>query len=100
MLIGILAVQGDYEAHARMLDRLGVPYRFVRTPAEAAGVDAMILPGGESTTMLTFLQEEGLEQPLRDLRDREGRSLARARARFCWRAKCMVQRKRRWVSPI
>lgn len=72
MLIGILAVQGDYEAHARMLDRLGVPYRFVGTPAEAAGVDAMILPGGESTTMLKFLQEEGLEQTLRDLRDRGG----------------------------
>ena len=72
MHIGILAVQGDYEAHARMLDRLGVPYVFVRTPAEAALVDAMILPGGESTTMLKFLQEEGLEQPLRDLQARGG----------------------------
>ena len=70
--IGILAVQGDYEAHARMLDRLGVPYVFVRTPAEAAQVDAMILPGGESTTMLKFLQGEGLEQPLRDLEARGG----------------------------
>jgi len=70
--IGILAVQGDYEAHARVLDRLGVPYVFVRTPAEAAQVDAMILPGGESTTMLKFLQEEGLEQPLRELEARGG----------------------------
>ena len=72
MLIGILAVQGDYEAHARMLDRLGAPYLFVRTPEEAAQVDAMILPGGESTTMLKFLQEEGLERPLQDLRARGG----------------------------
>ena len=72
MRIGILAVQGDYEAHARMLDRLGVPYQFVRTPQEASEVDAMILPGGESTTMLKFLQEEGLEAPLRNLAARGG----------------------------
>ena len=67
MRIGILAVQGDYEAHARMLERLGAEYAFVRTPEQAQGVDAMILPGGESTTMLKFLQEEGLEAPLRNL---------------------------------
>lgn len=67
MKIGILAVQGDYEAHARMLERLGADYALVRTPEEAAQVDAMILPGGESTTMLKFLKEEGLEAALRAL---------------------------------
>jgi 5'-phosphate synthase pdxT subunit len=67
MKIGILAVQGDYEAHARMLERLGADYMLVRTPEEAAQVDAMILPGGESTTMLKFLKEEGLEAALRAL---------------------------------
>ena len=67
MKIGILAVQGDYEAHARMLERLGADYVLVRTPQEAAQVDAMILPGGESTTMLKFLKEEGLEAALRAL---------------------------------
>jgi len=72
MRIGILAVQGDFEAHARMLERLGVPYQLVRTPEQAAQVDAMILPGGESTTMLKFLQEEGLEAPLRELESRGG----------------------------
>ena len=72
MRIGILAVQGDYEAHARMLDRLGAEYIFVRTPQEAAQADAMILPGGESTTMLKFLQDEGLEAPLRALAARGG----------------------------
>jgi 5'-phosphate synthase pdxT subunit len=72
MRIGILAVQGDYEAHARMLDRLGADYLFVRTPAEAAQADAMILPGGESTTMLKFLQEENLAEPLRALAARGG----------------------------
>lgn len=72
MRIGILAVQGDYEAHARMLERLGVPYTFVRTPADVARLDAMILPGGESTTMLKFLKEEGLAEPLRELKKRGG----------------------------
>jgi pyridoxal 5'-phosphate synthase pdxT subunit len=65
--IGILAVQGDYQAHARVLERLGADYVLVRTPEEAAQVDAMILPGGESTTMLKFLKEEGLEAALRSL---------------------------------
>jgi 5'-phosphate synthase pdxT subunit len=72
MRIGILAVQGDYEAHARMLERLGADYFFVRTPEEAARAEAMILPGGESTTMLKFLREEGLEAPLRALAARGG----------------------------
>lgn len=67
MKIGILAVQGDYEAHARMLERLGAEYLLVRTPEDAAQADAMILPGGESTTMLKFLKEEGLEAALRAL---------------------------------
>jgi 5'-phosphate synthase pdxT subunit len=72
MRIGILAVQGDYEAHARMLERLGADHFFVRTAQDAAGADAMILPGGESTTMLKFLKEEGLEAPLRSLAARGG----------------------------
>jgi 5'-phosphate synthase pdxT subunit len=67
MKIGILAVQGGYQAHARMLERLGADYVLVRTPEDAAQVDAMILPGGESTTMLKFLKEEGLEAALRAL---------------------------------
>jgi 5'-phosphate synthase pdxT subunit len=76
MRIGILAVQGDYEAHARMLERLGADWFFVRTPEDAARADAMILPGGESTTMLKFLQEEKLEAPLRALAARGGAFLA------------------------
>jgi pyridoxal 5'-phosphate synthase pdxT subunit len=72
MKIGILAVQGGYQAHARMLERLGADYLLVRTPEDAAQVDAMILPGGESTTMLKFLKEEGLEAALRALDARGG----------------------------
>ena len=67
MKVGILAVQGDYEAHAHMLARLGADYILVRTPEDAAEVDAIILPGGESTTMLKFLKDEGLEAALRAL---------------------------------
>ena len=76
MRIGILAVQGDFEAHAAMLDRLGAQHFLVRTPEEALQADAMILPGGESTTMLKFLREEGLEAPLRLLASRGGAFLA------------------------
>ena len=58
--IGILAVQGDFEAHAAMLGRLGADTSEVRTPDQLEGCDGLILPGGESTTQLQFLQEEGL----------------------------------------
>jgi 5'-phosphate synthase pdxT subunit len=58
--IGILAVQGDFEAHAAMLARLNAESVEVRTPADLEGCDGLILPGGESTTQLQFLQEEGL----------------------------------------
>lgn len=64
-MIGILAIQGDYEAHAAMLARIGVPYRFVRTASELAGLDGIILPGGESTTHLKVMTEEGLFEPLK-----------------------------------
>ncbi len=62
--VGILAVQGDFEAHARTLARIGVEYVFVRTPRDLEGVDAVILPGGESTTQWKFLVEEGLDRSL------------------------------------
>jgi 5'-phosphate synthase pdxT subunit len=58
--IGILAVQGDFEAHAAMLARLGAESMEVRTAAQLLGCDGLILPGGESTTQLQFLREEGL----------------------------------------
>jgi 5'-phosphate synthase pdxT subunit len=64
--IGILAVQGDFAAHAEMLDTLGVMTLEVRTPADLGGCDGLILPGGESTTQLQFLQEEGLFDAIRN----------------------------------
>jgi 5'-phosphate synthase pdxT subunit len=64
MKIGILAVQGDFEAHAATLARIGVDSVFVRTPSDMQGVDAVVLPGGESTTQWKFLVEEGLDKSL------------------------------------
>ena len=64
MKVGILAVQGDFEAHGATLARIGVEYTFVRTPSDMDGVDAVILPGGESTTQWKFLVEEGLDKTL------------------------------------
>src|SRR4051812_30963877 len=60
MKIGVLAVQGDYAAHARMLKRIGVEAVELRRADELDGVDALIIPGGESTTMLKFVEEEVL----------------------------------------
>ena len=64
MKVGILAVQGDFEAHAATLARMGVDYVFVRTPRDLERVDAVILPGGESTTQWKFLVEDGLDKSL------------------------------------
>lgn len=65
MRIGILAIQGDFEAHAAMFGRLGAGTIEVRTVADLEGCDGLVLPGGESTTQLQFLQEEGLYEAIR-----------------------------------
>jgi pyridoxal 5'-phosphate synthase pdxT subunit len=72
MKVGILAVQGDFEAHGATLARIGVEHVFVRTPSDMQGVDAVILPGGESTTQWKFLVEEGLDKALLALAARGG----------------------------
>ena len=63
--IGILAIQGDYEAHAKVLERLRVEHVFVRLPGDLAGLNGVILPGGESSTHLKVLTEEGLFDALK-----------------------------------
>jgi 5'-phosphate synthase pdxT subunit len=65
--VGVLALQGDYALHQRMLERIGCRSRQVRKAAELEDLDALVIPGGESTTMLKFIQEEGLLEPLRKL---------------------------------
>lgn len=66
MKIGILAVQGDYEAHRKVLDRLGADAILVKSTADLSGLDALVLPGGESTTQLKLLTEEGMLSTLAD----------------------------------
>ncbi len=72
MRIGILAVQGDFEAHAAMLARLDAESVEVRTPGDLDGCDGLILPGGESTTQLQFLQEEGLADAIAKFAEQGG----------------------------
>ena len=66
-LVGVLALQGDFEAHARVLRGLGAEVREVRVPAGLAGLDGLVIPGGESTTMTLGIEREGLAGPLREL---------------------------------
>jgi 5'-phosphate synthase pdxT subunit len=70
--IGILAVQGDFAAHAAMLGRLGAETVEVRRPADLEGCDGLILPGGESTTQLQFLKEEGLSGAILNFAEKGG----------------------------
>ena len=64
-LIGVLALQGGFEAHERMLQPLGAETVEVRVPRDLDGLDALVIPGGESTTMTLGLEMEGLAEPLR-----------------------------------
>lgn len=66
-LVGVLALQGDFEAHGRILRRLGATPREVRVPADLEDLDALIIPGGESTVMTLGIEREGLADPLREL---------------------------------
>ena len=64
MTVGVLALQGGFEAHAKALRELGADVREVRTPSDLDGVDALVIPGGESTTIGMGVEREGLAEPL------------------------------------
>ena len=66
MKVGVLALQGAFARHAQVLVALGAAPVEVRCPADLADVDAMVLPGGESTTMSMLLDSSGLRQPVAD----------------------------------
>ncbi len=63
--IGVLALQGAFEAHCRAFEALGAEAREVRTPADLVGLDAVAMPGGESTTMSRLLLSSGLFDELK-----------------------------------
>ena len=66
MKIGVLAIQGDFDAHRRRLEQLGAEVILVRNPDELDAVDGLVIPGGESTTFLKFLGQNGFLKKLRD----------------------------------
>ena len=69
--VGILAVQGDFEMHAKMLGRIGARWKLVKGTQDLASADALIMPGGESTTMLKFLAEDGMEAAIRKFAEQD-----------------------------
>jgi|SRR5579884_184027 len=64
--VGVLALQGDFDAHVKALQRAGAEPVLVKTQEDLEKVDGLVLPGGESTTMLKIIDETGLKQPLSD----------------------------------
>ena len=64
LIVGVLALQGGFEAHAKALRELGAEVREVRVPEDLEGLDALVIPGGESTTITLGLERESLEKPL------------------------------------
>ena len=67
--IGILASQGDFAAHAKMLGSLGAEALEVRAPADFEGLDGLVIPGGESTTIAKAIERDELEPAIRAHRD-------------------------------
>jgi pyridoxal 5'-phosphate synthase pdxT subunit len=65
VVVGVLALQGGFDAHAKILRSLGAEVREVRVPADLDGLDGLVMPGGESTTMTLGVEREGLAEPLR-----------------------------------
>jgi 5'-phosphate synthase pdxT subunit len=65
LAIGVLASQGDFAAHTRMLESLGADVREVRTPGDLEGLDGLVIPGGESTTISKAIERDGLEPAIR-----------------------------------
>src|SRR3954453_159589 len=66
VVVGVLALQGGFGAHAKVLRALGADVREVRTPDDLDGIDGLVMPGGESTTMTLGIEREGLAEPLRE----------------------------------
>ncbi len=64
--VGILAIQGDFAMHAKMLDRLGAAWKLVKHAEDLDQVGGLILPGGESTTMLKMFAAEGVDTAIKD----------------------------------
>ena len=69
--VGVLALQGDFEAHAKALARAGAQPVDVRSSEQLGQVDGLVIPGGESSTMLKLLEEENMLEPLREFGEKK-----------------------------
>ena len=69
-MIGVLALQGDFEAHLAALSRAGVPARPVRTAEDVRASDGLVIPGGESTTFKKLMEGTGIEEAIREVAGR------------------------------
>jgi 5'-phosphate synthase pdxT subunit len=70
--LGVLAIQGGFEAHREVLRELGAEVREVRAPVDLEGLDGLVIPGGESTTISKGIESAGLEEPIRALHESGG----------------------------
>ena len=86
MKIGVLAIQGDYEAHKARLEQLGAEVMLVRKPEQLDAIDGIIIPGGESSTFLNFLPSADFWKSCVILSLPNPRS-ALVPAQSCWRSK-------------
>ncbi len=75
-LVGVLALQGAFREHVRALEAAGARTRLVRLPCDLEGLDGLVMPGGESTTMQILLERMGLWEPLRERLSRNLPALA------------------------
>jgi 5'-phosphate synthase pdxT subunit len=66
MIVGVLALQGDFREHREMLEAMGHEVREIRKVRELDGIDALIIPGGESTTIARLILSNGFQEPLRE----------------------------------
>ena len=93
--VGVLALQGDFEAHERALTRAGAEAVEVRSAADLEGVEGLVIPGGESTTMMKLLERGKPAGAACASLDASIRSLEPARERFCWLGRCQFRSRRR-----
>lgn len=66
LTVGVLALQGDFREHREILESMGHTVNEIRKPEQLAAIDALIIPGGESTTIARLILSNGFQQPLRD----------------------------------
>lgn len=71
-VIGILALQGDFAAHGHILDRIGIPHTEIRLPEQLAPIQGLIIPGGESTTLIKLLEAFHLIEPIKAFYEKGG----------------------------